>query len=65
MFEILDPGQIDPAEWAAILLDDAICEEVAAALRLPPRTARIRIASARALVGPHAPMHVLLAQGAI
>lgn len=56
-------GRDETRAGRLVRVDDAISEEVAAALRLAPRTARLRIASARKLTGPLSPMHELLAEG--
>jgi hypothetical protein len=46
-----------------VRIEDAVAEEVAAASRMAPRTARHRIDAARTLVGPLAPLHAALLGG--
>lgn len=48
-----------------VRIEDAEAEEIAAALRWSPRTARVRIDEARDLVGPLAPLHAALLAGDI
>ena len=50
-YRILDPRP-DHDEERTVRIEDAVREEVAAALRLPPSTAQARIDSARLLAGP-------------
>lgn len=56
---------IDGRPDRVVTIEDAMAEEIAAALRISPRTARTKIDAARLLVGPLAPMHAELLEGRI
>ncbi len=56
---------IDGRPDRTLHIEDAVAEEVAAAMRIAPRTARTKIDAARQLVGPLAPMHAELLAGRI
>ena len=68
---VVGADQVDSSEEAAsgtgrvVQIEDAAAEEVAAALRWSPRTARTRIMQARLLAGPHAPTRRALRGGRV